>query len=198
VALLPIPAFAQDTAVTSNGQRSVPARYVPITLEQRISWITDGTIGLRSLEAGLVATTWQTAWNTPEEWHRGWSGLARRYGAREADVTISNSIEAGLGAIWDEEPRYIPSGLHGFGARTRYAAKTVFLAQRRDGHLAPAWGRYVGNTLNNVVENAWLPPSITTPRQTLFRSADGFLGRFIGNMYDEFGPDAHHLLHRRR
>jgi hypothetical protein len=72
----------------------------------------------------------------------------------------------------------------------------VFLAQRRDGRLAPAWGRYVGNTLNNVIENAWLPPSVTTPKETIIRSANGFLGRLIGNFYDEFWPDAHRLLHR--
>ena len=88
-------------------------------------------------------------------------------------------------------------GRHGIGARTGYSAKTVFLAQRRDGHLGPAWGRYVGNTLNNVIENAWLPPSMTTPKDTIARSANGFLGRMIGNLYEEFWPDAHRLLHRR-
>jgi hypothetical protein len=67
--------------------------------------------------------------------------------------------------------------------------KTVFLAQRRDGSLQPAWGRYVGNTLNNVLENAWLPPSMTTGRQTALRSGLGMLGRLGGNAWEEFWPD---------
>lgn len=190
---------AQDTDVTGRGQAAPPetaAPYDPIDSGQRVAWVVDGSIGRRSLGVGVITTAWQTAWDTPVEWGRSWSGVARRSAAREADVTISNTLEASLGAIWGEEPRYIPSGRHGIGARTRYAAKTVFLAQRRDGRLAPSWGRYVGNTLNNVIENAWLPPSVTTPKETIIRSANGFLGRLIGNFYDEFWPDAHRLLHR--
>jgi hypothetical protein len=201
VSIVSIPAFAQDAAVTSAGQEPLQsptaAPYVPINFDQRITWVVDGSIGSRSLGVGVVATAWQTAWDTPSEWDRTWPGLGKRYAAREADVTISNTLEAGLGAIWGEEPRYIPSHRHGIGPRARYAVKTVFLAQRRDGQLGPAWGRYVGNTLNNVIENEWLPPSVTTPRETMVRSANGFLGRLIGNVYEEFWPDAQRLLHHR-
>jgi hypothetical protein len=164
--------------------------YVPITAAQRVDWIVGGTIGKHSLTVvGPIATAWQTAFNTPEEWGRGFSGIARRYAQREADVAISNTIEAGLGALWGEDPRYIPSGRKGIWPRARYAMKTVFLAQRRDGTLRPAWGRYAGNTLNNVVENAWLPPSVTTRRQMVLRSGLGMLGRLGGNAWEEFWPD---------
>jgi hypothetical protein len=164
--------------------------YVPITTAQRVDWIVDGTIGRRSLTVvGPLATAWQTAFNSPEEWGRGVSGIAKRYAQREADVAISNTIEAGLGALWGEDPRYIRSGRKGVGPRARYAIKTVFLAQRRDGTLRPAWGRFAGNTVNNLIENAWLPPSVTTPGQTVMRSAFGFLGRLGGNAWEEFWPD---------
>jgi hypothetical protein len=186
---------AQAVNGTANG--TTAGTYDPITNGQRIEWIVDGTIGLRSLGIGVITASWQTAWNTPEEWHRSWSGAGKRYLAREADVGISNTLEAGLGALWGEEPRYIPSRRHGVGARTRYAVKTVFLAQRRDGHLAPAWGRYVANTVNNLVENTWLPSSVTSPSQTVIRSADGFLGRLIGNVYEEFWPDVRRIVRRR-
>ncbi|HJZ74092.1 MAG TPA: hypothetical protein VKE51_20270 [Vicinamibacterales bacterium] len=195
-------AFAQEAEVApreSEAQASAPVNgvYVPINSSQRLGWIVEGSVGPRSLSVGVLSSAWQTAWNTPEEWNRTWSGMGKRYAARVADVTISNALEAGLGAIWGEEPRYIPSQRRGFGPRARYAAKTVFLAPRRDGHLAPAWGRYVGNTLNNVIENEWLPPSVTTPRATIVRSVNGFLGRLIGNLYEEFWPDAHRLLRKR-
>jgi hypothetical protein len=65
----------------------------------------------------------------------------------------------------------------------------VFLAQRRDGRLAPAWGRVAGNVFNNVIENTWLPPSVTTGGQTTIRSVEGFAGRLIGNLWSEFAPD---------
>ena len=168
--------------------------YVPITGLQRTNWIIVGTIGPRSLAVGVLADVWQTGFNVPEEWGRGWSGIGKRYLEREVDVAISSTIEAGTGAIWGEDPRYIPSGRRGLWPRVRYALKTVLLAQRPDGHLAPAWGRYAGNTINNVIENAWLPPSASTPGQTVLRSASGFLGRAGGNLFDEFWPDVRRRL----
>jgi hypothetical protein len=164
--------------------------YVPITPAARVDWIVTGTIGRRSLGVGVLAATWQTGWNSPDEWQRTWTGLGKRYLEREADVAISSALEAGLGAIWGEEPRYIPSGRRGIWPRARYAMRTVVVAQRRDGHLAPAWGRYAGNVVNGVIENAWLPPSATTFRSTAIRSGQGFLGRLAGNLWEEFWPDA--------
>ena len=171
--------------------------YLPVTTAQRVDWIVDGTIGRRSLLiVGPLATIWQTGFNTPEEWGRGASGIAKRYAQREADVAISNTIEAGLGALWGEDPRYIPSGRKGIWPRARYAIKTVLLAQRRDGSLKPAWGRYAGNVFNNLIENAWLPPSVTTPGQTAWRSGLGLLGRLGGNAWEEFWPDVRKRLQK--
>ena len=104
-------------------------------------------------------------------------------------MAISNTIEGGLGALWGEDPRYILSGRHGVWPRARCALKTVFLGQRSNGHLAPAWARHAGNVFNNVIENAWLPPSAITRGQTTLRSANGFLGRAAGNLWKEFWPD---------
>jgi hypothetical protein len=170
---------------------------LPITPSERVDWIVDGTIGPKSLGVGVIASAWQTAWNTPDEWGQTWSGAGRRYLSREADVAISSTMEAGFGALWGEDPRYIRAPGHGFKARAAYAIKTVLLAQRRDGHLAPAWGRYIGNVLNNVVENTYLPPSVTTPGETALRSANGLLGRLAGNLWEEFWPDVRRRLRRK-
>jgi hypothetical protein len=192
----PRAAFCQ-TAIDAEATDQAPAArsltadaYVPITGEQRVDWIVDGTIGRQSLLlVGPLATIWSTGFNTPSEWGRTWSGAAKRYAEREADVAISNTIEAGVGALWGEDPRYIPSGRKGIWPRARYAIKTVVLAQRPDGSLKPAWGRYAGNVFNNLIENAWLPPSVTTPGQTAWRSGLGLLGRLGGNAWEEFWPD---------
>jgi hypothetical protein len=77
-----------------------------------------------------------------------------------------------------------------------HAMKTVVLAQRRDGRLAPAWARYAGNTVNNLIENTWLPPSVTTGKQTALRSVNGFVGRLLGNLWEESWPDIRTRLRR--
>jgi hypothetical protein len=203
VSVLPASARAQEPAAERTDQ-AAPEKpltadtYVPITLGQRVSWIVNGTIGPKSLFiVGPLSAAWQTAWNQPEEWGRGWSGVGKRYAQREADVAISNTIEAGLGSLWGEEPRYIPSSRNGIWPRARYALKTSVLAQGRDGHLRPAWARYAGNTLNNVIENTWLPPSQTTATQTAVRSGLGIVTRMGGNLFEEFWPDVARLLKKR-
>ena len=168
----------------------------PITGAERVGWIVNGTIGPKSLGVGVISSAWETAWNQPEEWERTWEGFGKRYAQREADVAISNTMEAGLGAIWGEDPRYVRSSAKPIGARIAYAARMVVLAPYRDGRVHPAWGRYAGNVFNNIIENAWLPPSVTTPGQTVFRCASGFAGRFIGNLWEEFWPDVRERLRR--
>jgi hypothetical protein len=188
-------------AAVASAQTTKPEARIdePMTARDRVEWIVDGTIGPKSLfVVGVIGTAWQTAWNTPEEWGQTWSGAGKRYLEREADVAISNTIEAGLGAIWGERADYIPSHKRGIKPRLGYALKTVFLAYRPDGHLAPAWGRYAGNTVNNLIENTWLPPSATTWQQTTWRSASGFATRAIGNVWEEFWPDAKRRLFTRK
>jgi hypothetical protein len=176
----------------------VPRIDTPMTTAERIDWVVEGTVGPKSLAVvGPIGVAFQTWWNVPEEWGRTWSGAGKRYLEREADVAISNSLEAGLGAIWGERADYVQSGRRGFRPRLSYALKTVFLAHHPDGHLEFAWARLAGNTINNVIENTWLPPSMTTWEQTTWRSASGFGTRALGNVWEEFWPDVKRRVFRR-
>ena len=187
VVLLAIPSTALAQKLPPGTSAT---NYTPATASDRVSYIVLGTVGPQSLGVGVLAASWNTAFNTPEEWGQSWEGWGKRYLQREADVTISNSIEAGLGAIWGEDPRYIPSGRKGIWPRARYSMKTVFLGQYRDGHLGVAYGRIASNVFNNLIENTWLPPSATTWQATTTRALEGFLGRLGGNLWAEFWPDA--------
>jgi len=190
LAALVLAALVMSAPVSVLAQQTEPRIDQPMTGKERIHWIVDGTIGIKSLTVvGPIGVAWQTAWNQPEEWGQSWKGAGKRYLQREADVAISNTLEAGLGAIWGERADYIRSGKKGVKPRLGYALKTVFLAHRPDGHLEFAWARLAGNTVNNVIENTWLPPSSTTWGQTTWRSASGFGTRAIGNVWEEFWPD---------
>jgi hypothetical protein len=130
-------------------------------------------------------------------WGGSWSGFGKRFASREAQMTISNALEAGIGAAWGEDPRYLRSGRAGVWSRTGYAAKTVFVAHRRDGRLAPAWARYVGGIGGNLVANTWLPPSSTTASHSVRRIGNGYLGRFVSNLWTEFWPDVRNRFTKR-
>jgi hypothetical protein len=172
--------------------------YSPITSSERMKWIAQGTVSLPAVSMGVFNSAMTTAGDWPKEWHQSPGGFVRRYADIQAAASLSNSIEAGLGMLWGEDPRHSRSGLNGKWARIRYAVATVALAPRRDGHLAPAWGRLAGNVFGNVIENSWLPPSVATRRATTFRVAEGFVGRLVSNIWCEFWPDLRQRIPSRR
>jgi hypothetical protein len=181
-------ANAQSTEPSRESVLTIVPSRRPITPQQRREWLFDGIAGPKSIGAGLMSGTWQTAVDSPREWN-GASGFTRRVLAYEAHNGVSTGIEASLGVFWGEDPRRMRSGRARFARRLEFAAKTVVLAPRPDGHLAPAWARYAGAVGSNVVENAWLPSRLTTPRATARRLAAGLVSRLALNLWTEFGPD---------
>jgi hypothetical protein len=169
----------------------------PITSAQRRDWMVDGIVGPKMLATAVASATFRTAIHSPEEW-TGSSGFAKRFGTFEAHVAISKSLEAGLGALWSEDPRSIRSRRQGFWPRLGFATTTVVMAPRADGRLAPAWGRMTGNVGASLIENAWLPDRKTTAGRTAMRVADGLLGRFLSNLWTEFGPDVRKKFSRNK
>ena len=195
LALVPVPAFAQTTTGAPAGAADA---YVPITAAGRVEWVGHSAVSLSSLALGAAGSAWRTAENWPTEWHRSGTGFGRRYLDSQASAAVGSAIEAGLGAAWGEDPRYIRSGKHGIAPRLRYAVKTVALAPRHDGRLAPAWGRLSGNLLGNAIENSWLPPSARTRQQTVSRVCYATLDRLAANIWTEFWPDVRQRLRRHR
>ena len=193
--LLAAPAFAQTTTGAPAG--AVDA-YVPITAAGRVKWVVQSAASLSSLGLGAVGSAWLTADNWPKEWHRTGTGFGRRYLDSQGSAAVSSAIEVGLGMAWGEDPRYLRSGRHGVRTRLRYSLMAVALAPRRDGRLAPAWGRLSGDLLGNAIENSWLPPSGRTRDQTVTRVANAALDRLAANLWAEFWPDVRQRLRRHR
>jgi len=171
------PAIATDAAPTS------------IAPSERVAWVTNSITGPQSLMAGAVVAGTETMIPYPSEWKRSVAGFGRRYAARDAAIGISNGVEASLGALWGEDPRYFECHCNGLVHRAAHAAKLSVLAAHSDGHVRPAWGRYVGTVTSNSVQNAWLPASARTWQQIVLREAGAVSGRFVGNFWAEFWPD---------
>ncbi len=163
--------------------------YRPLTREERFHWFVDSTVGPKSLAAGVFSAGWGTAFNNPEEYGPHWDGFAKRYGMRLTGIAASNAIEAGLGAAWDEDPRYSSQGERSVWSRVGHAAKMTVLANRADGSVGPAYARYAGVTGGNFLSNTWRVESDSTTGSALKRTGFGFAGKFISNVFDEFWPD---------
>jgi hypothetical protein len=179
--------FAQMTSL-APAQLGRPA--TPITGSQRLEWAAVGTVGPASLLGGTISAGWGTLFNAPHEYGPHWAGFGDRYGMRLTGLAVSNTVEAGLGAIWHEDPRYWRKGdCAPLGDRVKHIFKYTFLALDEKGQAHPAYARYVAYTGNNFLSNTWREESEADASHALQRTATAFMGRVASNAWDEFWPD---------
>lgn len=187
-------ALFPDAAAAPQNQS---APYQPITGQERLSWIVKSTLWPQHLAGGVITSAVGTAANRPREDGPHWGGFGERFGVRLTGVATSNVMEAGIGALWGEDPRYFPVPEDSFGGRVKNVIKMTFLARRPDGDFAPAYARYIAFSGNNFLANAWRPDSEANVHDAVIRTLEGFGGRMAANAWDEFWPDAkQHIFHR--
>jgi hypothetical protein len=144
-------------------EKAQPKGYVPgyqrITATGRFKWFAYGTIGPPSMATGLFSAGIGTATDTPREYGPHWDGFGKRYGLRLTGVSTGNAIEAGLGSLWGEDPRYSRAKGQPFKGRVEHIVRMTFLAKNREGGTMPAYARLVAIPANNFLSNTWRPDS---------------------------------------
>lgn len=186
-------------ALNASAQSVVTDPAAPITGEQRIDWFVYSTIGPGSQFGGVISAGWGTLFDEPHEYGTHWLGFGKRYGMRLTGLATSNAMEAGLGAIWGEDPRYHRAVGESFGGRVRHVVKMTFLAENRDGQMTPAYARYAGIAGSSFLSNTWRADSEANTGHAVARIGLGFLGRMSSNAFDEFWPDIRqHVFHHGR
>jgi hypothetical protein len=171
--------------------------YEPITAEERIEWIAVKTLGPDDLIAGVVWSGYGTAVNKPPEDGPHWGGFGERYGVRLTGIATSNVMEAGLGAMWGEDPRYKSARGKNFGPRVWSVVEQTFMTRRRDGHFAPAYARYMAIPGSNFLANTWRPDSEADSYHAGIRTLEGFGGVLGSNTWEEFWPSVRdRMFHR--
>lgn len=195
--LLPIAASSQAQNTQSNAATDVgnfhinsapksPADYVSITGKQRLDWFVVTTVGPKSLLGGIFSAAYGTATNQPKEYGPHWEGFGKRYGMRLTGVSTGNAMEAGLGAIWGEDPRYFHTAHQTFGGRVKNVIDLTFRAYGRDGQRHPAYARYIAIAGNNFLSNTWRASSENDASDAALRTAEGFGTRALSNAFSEF------------
>lgn len=192
---------AQNAAPGSEQVPDVPQTktgYVPITPKQRLTWFVRSTAGPESLLlAGPISAGWGTAFDHPKEYNTSWEGFGQRYGMRLTGISTGNAMEASLGAIWGEDPRYFRTQNEAFKKRVVNVVDLTFRAYRPDGERHFAYARMAGNVGNNFLSNTWRVPSDSDWQSALIRIAEGIGGKAVGNAASEFLPDLIKLIRRR-
>ncbi len=149
----------------------------------------ESTVGPETLAVGLFSAGIGTARNSPKEYGTHWAGFGKRYGMRLTGVSTGNAIEASLGALWGEDPRYFRDTGKPFKHRLRHVVLSTFTAHDRAGFVMPAYARYVATPGNNFLSNTWRADSEATNRAAALRTVWGFVGLMGKNAFTEFWPD---------
>jgi hypothetical protein len=172
--------------------------YRPISGRERFTWFAQTTVGPESLAAGLFSAGFGTGINRPNEYGPHWDGFGKRYGIRFTGTSTGNAMEAAIGSLWGEDPRYFPATGQPFKGRLKNIVVMTFAARRADGSLAPAYARYVGNVGNNFLSNTWRADSESGAGDACVRIFLGLAGKMGSNAFAEFWTDARkHIFHRR-
>jgi hypothetical protein len=197
-----LPIAAQDITRGIDPAPVVPqqtqTKYVPITAKGRLKWFVLSTVGMESLLfAGPWSAGWGTAFDRPHEYNTSWEGFGQRYGMRLTGVSTGNAMEASLGALWGEDPRYFRTEGQPFKKRVTNVIDMTFRAYRDDGERHFAYARLAGNVGNNFLSNTWRVPSESDWQSASIRVAEGIGGKFVGNAVYEFAPDVLKWLRRK-
>jgi hypothetical protein len=182
---------------TSQAFGNAPVSHQAITGRQRLNWFVHSTVGPESLTAGLFTAAFGTALNRPREYGPHWEGYGKRYGMRFTGIATGNAMEAALGSLWGEDPRYFRATGQSVKGRIKNAVVMTFVARQADGTMAPAFARYFGISGNNFLSNTWREKSESGVGDACLRTALGFAGRMGGNAFVEFWPTlTKHVFHK--
>jgi hypothetical protein len=198
----------QTTELTQSGHpsllrppetESLDAPYHAIEHRERLRWFLTNTVGPEHLAGGVISSAFGTAIDRPREYGPGWGGFADRFGMRLTGVSTGNAMEAGIGALWGEDPRYFRAPGEPFKARLRNVIRLTFLARRPDAGFAPAYARFIAVSGNNFLSNTWRADSEANNHDAVLRTLEGIAGRMAGNAFEEFWPDVEsHVFHKKR
>jgi hypothetical protein len=191
------PVATQGPVEQSAKVISANAPYRMISGNERIRWAAQQTFGPQSWLTGAFTAAIGTARDSPADYGPHWEGFAKRYGMRFSGVASSNTIEAGLGAIWGEDPRYVRDPSLPIRHRLTNVLLLSFTAHNRHGRLVPAYARYIAIPGNNFLSNTWRVNSEATTSAALTRTGYGVLSEVASNAWAEFWPDVKHRMFKK-
>jgi hypothetical protein len=98
---------------------------------------------------------------TYPEWGDGFDAFAKRFGTRQAEFVIQNSVISLGDGLLGWEPRYDRCRCNGFWPRTRHAIVRNFVTyDRTEKSLRPQLFPYLGAFAGNVTGTTWEPGNL--------------------------------------
>lgn len=175
---------------------SAPPDPISMSASARAGWVLSSTVGFVPISTLTIESGLETWSNSPKEFDTHWTGFGERVGSKLATSAVSNTMEASLGSLWGEDPRYRRLGKGSFSMRIKHSLAMSVSAENASGGTMPAYSRYIAIPSSRFISNTWLPASQQTLGSTFSRVGFAFLRRAAGNTFQEFWPDLRRHLHK--
>jgi hypothetical protein len=215
-AALPLPCAAQDTPPTPAPPPQAAAPGGQINVNWLYGSYVPKDVPLEPLNGGQRATLYVRQTYTTvgiyvkttffavhdqihdvnEEWGSGWAGFGKRFGTRQAEFIVQNSVTSLGDAIAGWEPRYDRCRCDGVWKRTRHAVARNFVTYARDERskrpqLMPYLGAFAGASLATTWEPGspvwWKKGYQAAIAQTLIGAAINWIGEFAPEIFGAIG-----------
>ncbi len=176
----------------------IPQPWNDYTFDDRLHDYVKSLVGPAAIGKTLFgASLKQLRGDVPAEWGTGAEGFGKALAFKYLDRVTSHTIEFGVGALLQEDPRYYPSTDKAFWARVGHAVKASFFVHTETGGERFAFGRFAGAYGSAALSNLWLPSGTGGLTHT-FSKGSKSIGEDIGsNLFKEFWPDIKHKFLKR-
>ena len=124
----------------------------------------------------------------PGNWGQGMQGYGARYANRFGRALIRENIAFGVRALSGEDPRYELCRESGIWKRSKHAITSTFVVRGRNGHLIPAYSRFVSDYATPFIAEQWKPEPYHAGR-ALGAGTSGIAIAIASNLGIEFWPD---------
>ena len=183
--------FLVTAASAGRAQNAVPTTLAlpPFDAAHRLQWFAKTSFGPSSQATTLASAGWGTLHDKPAEYSTNWDGFGERYRLRLGDRAVSTALEAGLGSLWGEDPRYFRVPQKPVRGRIGNVLRMTVTSHFSSGEEKPAWARIIAVPSAAFLSNTWRPDSVNSTGNAFGRIALSFSTRILGNALAEFWPD---------
>jgi hypothetical protein len=171
------------------------APYTPPDWSDRKSVFVKHLFGLQAIWETVPGTAFDTARNFPHQWGRGPRGIGKRLGSQYAQFIVGETIEMGVSALHQEDPRYFRMPEKRFGRRLRHALVSTVVFRDVKGRKTIGLARLADIYGSWAIATLWNPPD---QRNVVKIFGNGSLGlglKASSNIFREFWPDVKRHFH---
>lgn len=162
--------------------------YTPLTTKENFRYGFDRVFSPGKLLLFGVEAAMDQEREAPGHWGQGMQWYGARYADRFGRALLRENMAFGVRELTGEDPRYEFCSEPGIWTRSKHAIARTFVVRGRDGHLMPAYSRFVSDYATPFIAQQWRQEPFSAG--LALRTGTSGIGIAVAsNLATEFWPD---------